>query len=294
MSILPVYLSSFSSVSPLQRGMAERLNSGQVDRTENAKETEAARKTDLKKTRENADETTRAYDELIVRSGDVVSNNGDVFSLSSEAKNSVSQSSATTPSRSSKTAQGDDTKPDAAKADKELSDEELQEVTKLKQRDTEVKAHEAAHLAAAGGLARGGASYEYQTGPDGNSYAVGGEVSIDTSSVEGDPESTIAKAQQIRGAALAPATPSSQDYKVAANAAQMEAKARQELSKQQSEQQQVSQDSSQNGLPQDEIRIENQRTQQSPYHLSKSAVEKYAVQSQVMTFRSQATFQAIA
>jgi len=290
MSILPVYLSSFSSVSPLQRGMAERLNSGQIDRTEDAKETETARKND----RKNIDETTRAYDELIIRSGDVVSNNGDVFSLSSEAKNSVSQSSATMPLRSSETTQANDKKTDAANTDKELSDEELQEVTKLKQRDTEVKAHEAAHLAAAGGLARGGASYEYQTGPDGKSYAVGGEVSIDTSSTEGDPESTIAKAQQIRGAALAPATPSSQDYKVAAKAAQMEAKARQELSRQQSEQQQISQDASQNGPSPTETRIENQKTQQSPYHLSKSAVEKYAVQSQVMTFRSQATFQAMA
>ena len=68
----------------------------------------------------------------------------------------------------------------------------------LKRRDAEVKRHEQAHLAAAGGHAQGGASYHYVTGPDGKRYAVGGEVSIDVSEVSGDPEATIRKAQIIR------------------------------------------------------------------------------------------------
>ena len=71
-----------------------------------------------------------------------------------------------------------------------LSEQELKQVQELKTRDREVRAHEAAHLAAAGSLAIGGASYSYQRGPDGVQYAVGGEVSIDTSAVEGDPEAT--------------------------------------------------------------------------------------------------------
>lgn len=98
---------------------------------------------------------------------------------------------------------------------------EQQQIQELKTRDREVRAHEAAHKAAAGPHARGGASYTYQRGPDGVRYAIGGEVSISLSPIEGDPEATMRKAQQIRAAALAPAEPSAQDYAVAARAAQM-------------------------------------------------------------------------
>lgn len=98
---------------------------------------------------------------------------------------------------------------------------EQQQIQELKTRDREVRAHEAAHKAAAGPHARGGASYTYQRGPDGARYAIGGEVSISLSPIEGDPEATMRKAQQIRAAALAPAEPSAQDYAVAAQAAQL-------------------------------------------------------------------------
>ncbi len=66
-------------------------------------------------------------------------------------------------------------------------------------------------------------------GPDGKRYAVGGHVKIEISEVPNNPEATIRKAQQIKTAALAPAEPSAQDQKIAAQASQMEAKARQEL-----------------------------------------------------------------
>ena len=111
----------------------------------------------------------------------------------------------------------------------QLSAEEQKVVQELKQRDQEVRAHEAAHLAAAGKLAASGASYKYQRGPDGKNYAVGGEVKIDTSPVPNDPQATIQKARQIKAAAQAPANPSPADRQVAASAAQMEAKARQEV-----------------------------------------------------------------
>lgn len=110
----------------------------------------------------------------------------------------------------------------------ELTAEQLKEVEQLKARDREVRAHEMAHLAAAGGLATSGASFTYQRGADGVSYAIGGEVKIDTSSGS-NPEDTMRKAQIIRAAALAPAEPSGQDRAVAAKAAQMEAEARAEL-----------------------------------------------------------------
>lgn len=109
-----------------------------------------------------------------------------------------------------------------------LSQSEQTELTKLRERNEEVRTHEHAHLAAAGGLAKGGASYEYKTGPDGERYAVGGHVSID-SSPGATPEETIARAQQIKRAALAPANPSGQDRAVAAKAARMETEARRTL-----------------------------------------------------------------
>lgn len=111
----------------------------------------------------------------------------------------------------------------------ELSEEEQAQVEQLKARDTEVRTHEQAHLAAAGPYARGGPSYTYQKGPDGKRYAIGGEVGIDTSPVEGDPEATVAKARVIRSAAVAPAEPSSQDRAVAAAAVKMEQDALSEI-----------------------------------------------------------------
>ena len=112
------------------------------------------------------------------------------------------------------------------RAEAELSEEERQILKELKARDAEVRAHEQAHLSAAGPYANGAPKYEYQTGPDGKQYAVGGEVSIDTSPVPGNPEATARKARTIKRAALAPRDPSSQDVKVAAQAAQLEAQAR--------------------------------------------------------------------
>jgi len=115
------------------------------------------------------------------------------------------------------------------KTNLELSEEERRILNELRARDAEVRAHEAAHLAAAGPYANGAPTFEFQTGPDGRQYAVGGEVSIDTSPVPGDPEATVRKAQTVKRAALAPRDPSEQDRAVAAQAAQLEAQARQEV-----------------------------------------------------------------
>ncbi len=101
-----------------------------------------------------------------------------------------------------------------------LTEEEKAEVTELKARDQEVRTHEQAHIAAGGQHVKGGASYSYQSGADGKQYAVGGEVSIDTSSVSGDPDATIRKMQTVRAAAMAPAEPSGQDRTVASQANQ--------------------------------------------------------------------------
>lgn len=110
----------------------------------------------------------------------------------------------------------------------QLSEKAKAIVRSLQARDQEVHAHEQAHLAAAGGLASGGASYTYQKGPDGVDYAIGGEVSIDVSAGR-TPEETIARAATVRAAALAPSDPSGQDRAVAAAASQLEQQARAEL-----------------------------------------------------------------
>jgi hypothetical protein len=109
-----------------------------------------------------------------------------------------------------------------------LDREELALLLELKKTDAAVRAHEQAHLAAAGGLAKGGASFVYEKGPDGREYAVAGEVQIDTSR-GATPEETMTRMARVRAAALAPANPSPQDRKVARAAAAAMTEARLEL-----------------------------------------------------------------
>lgn len=110
----------------------------------------------------------------------------------------------------------------------ELTPEEEKQVQELKARDKEVRQHEEAH-ARAGAPYTGQPSFEFQRGPDGQQYAIGGEVAIDTAPIAGDPEATIRKMEVVKRAAAAPAEPSAQDRSVAAQAdAQMQA-ARSEL-----------------------------------------------------------------
>jgi hypothetical protein len=112
-----------------------------------------------------------------------------------------------------------------------LTEEEEKVVRELKAQDAEIRRHEAAH-AAVGGPYAGAPTYVYQRGPDGKQYAVGGAVSIDTAPIEGDPAATIQKAQVVKAAALAPAEPSAQDRKVAAQADAMLRQAQAELAAQ--------------------------------------------------------------
>jgi hypothetical protein len=110
-----------------------------------------------------------------------------------------------------------------------LSEEDQAKIRELTRRDQDVRSHEAAHAAAGGQYVKGGATFSYQKGPDGKMYATGGEVSIDTSPVKGDPQATISKMETIKRAALAPADPSGQDRSVASAASAAEGEARQEL-----------------------------------------------------------------
>lgn len=112
--------------------------------------------------------------------------------------------------------------------DNELSTMERFEVARLQKADTAIRAHERAHIAAAGQYAKSGATYEYERGPDGKDYAVHGEVQIDTSK-EVDPKTTINKMKVVTAAALAPINPSPADRRVAARARAVMIDASQEL-----------------------------------------------------------------
>lgn len=115
----------------------------------------------------------------------------------------------------------------AASGAGELTPEEQQAVKALKRRDQEVRTHEQAHKAVGGSLTAG-PFYEYTKGPDGQRYATGGEVTIDTAP-EREPDATIRKMDIVKRAALAPAEPSPQDRAVAARADALRAQAQAEL-----------------------------------------------------------------
>jgi len=114
------------------------------------------------------------------------------------------------------------------KEEDQLSEEDLRKVEELKKIDKRVHVHEQAHLSAAGSYALGGANYDYVRGPDGNKYANGGHVNLDTGK-EKTPEATIRKANVIQKAALAPADPSPADKQIAANASKMAIDAQKEI-----------------------------------------------------------------
>ncbi|XOZ34958.1 putative metalloprotease CJM1_0395 family protein [Halomonadaceae bacterium KBTZ08] len=106
--------------------------------------------------------------------------------------------------------------------------EEDSVIQELRGRDREVRQHEQAHQVV-GGQYAGAPTYTYQRGPEGQLYAVGGQVSIDTSPVRDDPRATISKMRTVRSAALAPADPSPQDLRVAQEATRQLLQAQSEL-----------------------------------------------------------------
>lgn len=138
------------------------------------------------------------------------------------------------------------------KAEQVQAERAQAELQELKKRDQEVRTHEQAHMAM-GGQHAGAVSYEYQTGPDGVRYAVGGEVPIDVSEVADDPQATLEKMMLIQRAALAPAEPSSQDRQVAAQAGQKAAQAINELAEQ---------DREQRTLQADELKVRQEKVKQ--------------------------------
>ncbi|KAA3615399.1 MAG: hypothetical protein DWQ05_13670 [Calditrichaeota bacterium] len=140
---------------------------------------------------------------------------------------------------------------------KQLSAEDKNAVDTLKSRDREVRIHEQAHIAAAGGYATGGARFTFEVGPDGKRYATGGEVSIDTSAIPDDPAATIRKMNTVRKAALAPMNPSAADRAIAASASSTAAKARGEMANENGEESATQTSKSTIGEPGENRAVEN-------------------------------------
>ncbi|MBN1971608.1 MAG: hypothetical protein JXR48_12610 [Candidatus Delongbacteria bacterium] len=110
------------------------------------------------------------------------------------------------------------------KTDTQSDSSDNEEIDKLKRREMVVKAHEQSH-AAAGAMSP---NYTYTTGPDGKQYITGGEADINLSKGS-TPEETIANAEKVKRAALAPSEPSAQDRAVAREAEAMILEAKKEI-----------------------------------------------------------------
>lgn len=161
-----------------------------------------------------------------------------------------------------------DTNSSTPAGEPELSPQEQRqqqlEIADLVQRDREVRTHEQAH-AAVGGQYAGAPTYSFKRGPDGQRYAVSGEVSIDTAPVPSDPEATLRKMEIVLRAALAPIEPSPQDLRVAALAQAQAAQARVELAEQRREE-------ATNAVEQRKARDEARQADESPAEPSQQAL----------------------
>lgn len=152
---------------------------------------------------------------------------GAKIALENDSTQTVSDASTDNTTKDGTQKSEDKSEQNGTKTTQELTPDEQQLVSELAATDAHVRAHEAAHMGAGGGLTSP-ASFTYEKGPDNKMYAVAGEVGIAIG--EGNtPQETLAKAQQIRRAALAPSDPSPQDLKVAAQAASMEMSARTQI-----------------------------------------------------------------
>ena len=251
MSISPIYTAAFSTI-PISRGLyTDRPFGGTTEEAQKSQNTKAidavtaqtgvqtAQGTPLtESTAKSYERKPNQYPEKSTDADKERSRSGDILDLSGQSKSKESLENAEKSEKVESSVKSGD-----------LTPEEQSQVERLKARDAEVRNHEQTHVAAAGQYAKGGPKYVYQTGPDGKQYAIGGSVSIDVSPVSGDPQATIQKAQQVRAAALAPSEPSGQDQKVAAAASQMEADARLQLSREDTERTKKAAEDSQEETP---------------------------------------------
>ena len=92
----------------------------------------------------------------------------------------------------------------------DYSPEQENALARLKQRDTEVRQHEASHLANPELIAGNGPRYSYEIGPDGKAYALSGIVTVSTGTAR-SPEDAIRKAQALKNSSAGVSEMSAQD-----------------------------------------------------------------------------------
>ncbi len=143
-----------------------------------------------------------------------------------QAARHLNSSDASLLSARAENTRGPQVQPAAARSAAELTPGEKAEVTRLRQRDQQVRQEEKAHAAVAGNLA-GPIQYVYQTGPDGRAYAVGGSVPIRTSAASGGPEQIARAGAKLAAAAHAATNPSAADLRVAREAYRLAAQGQQ-------------------------------------------------------------------
>ncbi|MCG3652149.1 hypothetical protein L5F32_07680 [Aliarcobacter butzleri] len=88
-------------------------------------------------------------------------------------------------------------------------------LNKFKNKDNEVKTHEQTH--ASGAATTSAINYNYQVGPDGKLYAIGGSVRFDTS-IPKDPQSAKVKMDQLQSASSSVSSLSGADASIAQTA----------------------------------------------------------------------------
>lgn len=88
-------------------------------------------------------------------------------------------------------------------------------LNKFKNKDSEVKTHEQTH--ASGATTTSAINYNYQVGPDGKLYAIGGSVRFDTS-IPKDPQSAKVKMDQLQSASSSVSSLSGADASIAQTA----------------------------------------------------------------------------
>ncbi|MCT7561132.1 putative metalloprotease CJM1_0395 family protein [Aliarcobacter butzleri] len=88
-------------------------------------------------------------------------------------------------------------------------------LNKFKNKDSEVKTHEQTH--ASGATTISAINYNYQVGPDGKLYAIGGSVRFDTS-IPKDPQSAKVKMDQLQSASSSVSSLSGADASIAQTA----------------------------------------------------------------------------
>jgi hypothetical protein len=106
----------------------------------------------------------------------------------------------------------------------EFNSEEQKIISRLKERDREVRVHEMSHGANPEIIKIGSAQLDYTIGPDGKAYAVGGQQTVSTGSAR-NPEGALLKAEALKKAAVAPGESSPLDLQAlnAAKAMEIEA-----------------------------------------------------------------------